>query len=152
MVLKMGALALLVGTARWQGDHIRLNTGRIRCKRIAQSLLFGFALFYTKAESWGFSEIASSVRTAVSRALADRTNVVMVRVNDETLRYLDMLVEADICKSRSESAAFLIAGGVKANAALYERISEVTEQIAELRRQLREIVRGEGEAAGEQAA
>jgi tRNA A37 threonylcarbamoyltransferase TsaD len=105
-----------------------------------------------KAEAWGFSEFASSLRTAVSRALADRTNVVMVRVNDETLRYLDMLVEADICKSRSESAAFLIAGGVKANAALYERISEVTEQIAELRRQLREIVRSEGEPAGEQAA
>ncbi len=104
-----------------------------------------------KAEPWGFSEIASSLRTAVSRALTGRTNVVMVRVNDETLRYLDMLVEADICKSRSESAAFLIAEGVKANAALYERISEVTEQIAELRRQLREIVSGEGRLAGEQA-
>ena len=105
-----------------------------------------------KGETWGFSEIASSLRTAVSRALADRTNVVMVRVNDETLRYLDMLVEADICKSRSESAAFLIAEGVKANTALYERISKVTEQIAELRRQLREIVGGEGKPAGEQAA
>ena len=105
-----------------------------------------------KAETWSFSEIASSLRTAVSRALADRTNVVMIRVNDETLRYLDMLVEADICKSRSESAAFLIAEGVKANSALYERISEVTEQIAELRRQLREIVSGEGKLAGEKAA
>jgi tRNA A37 threonylcarbamoyltransferase TsaD len=104
-----------------------------------------------KAEPWGFSEIASSLRTAVSRALTGRTNVVMVRVNDETLRYLDMLIEADICKSRSESAAFLIAEGVKANAALYERISEVTEQIAELRRQLREIVSDEGRLAGEQA-
>jgi len=105
-----------------------------------------------KAEPWKFSEIASSVRTAVSRALADRTNVVMVRVNDETLRYLDMLVEADICKSRSESAAFLIAEGVRAKTALYERIAEVTEQIAELRRQLREIVSDEVKPAGEQAA
>jgi len=73
----------------------------------------------------------------------------MVRVNDEALRYLDMLVEAEICKSRSESAAFLIAEGIKANTALYERISEVTQQIAELRRQLREIVSGEGKPAGE---
>jgi tRNA A37 threonylcarbamoyltransferase TsaD len=104
-----------------------------------------------KAEIRRFSEIASSVRTAVSRALADRTNVVMVRVNDETLRYLDMLVEADICKSRSESAAFLIAEGVKARTALYERIAEVTEQIAELRRQLREIVSEEERLAEEQA-
>jgi hypothetical protein len=105
-----------------------------------------------KAETWGFSEIASSVRTAVSRALADRTNVVMIRVNDETLRYLDMLVEADICRSRSESAAFLIAEGVKAKTALYERIAEVTEQIAELRRQLREIVSDEEKPVREQAA
>ena len=105
-----------------------------------------------KAESWGFSEIASSLRMAVSRALTGRTNVVMVRVNDETLRHLDMLIEADICKSRSESAAFLIAEGVKANTALYERISDVTEQITELRRQLREIVGGEEEPVGEQAA
>jgi hypothetical protein len=105
-----------------------------------------------QAEPWRFSEIASSVRTAVSRALADRTNVVMVRVNDETLHYLDMLIEADICKSRSESAAFLIAEGVKAKTALYERIAEVTEQIAELRRQLREIVSDEVEPAEEQAA
>jgi tRNA A37 threonylcarbamoyltransferase TsaD len=104
-----------------------------------------------KAETWRFSDIASSVRTAVSRALADRTNVVMVRVNDETLHYLDMLIEADICKSRSESAAFLIAEGVKAKTALYERIAEVTEQIAELRRQLREIVSDEVKPAGEQA-
>jgi tRNA A37 threonylcarbamoyltransferase TsaD len=104
-----------------------------------------------KAETWRLSDIASSLRTAVSRALADRTNVVMIRVNDETLRYLDMLVEAGICKSRSESAAFLIAEGVKANAALYERISEVTEQIAELRRQLREIVRSEGKPVKEKA-
>jgi hypothetical protein len=105
-----------------------------------------------KAEPWRFSEIASSVRTAVSRALADRTNVVMVRVNDETLHYLDMLIEADICKSRSESAAFLIAEGVKAKTSLYERIAEVTDQIAELRRQLREIVSDEVKPAGEQAA
>lgn len=104
-----------------------------------------------KAEPWRFSDIASSLRTAVSRALADRTNVVMIRVNDETLSYLDMLVEAGICKSRSESAAFLIAEGVKANTALYERISEVTEQIAELRRQLREIVRAEGKPVKEKA-
>ena len=105
-----------------------------------------------KTETWRFSEFAASLRTAVSRALADRTNVVMIRVNDETLRYLDMLVEADICKSRSESAAFLIAEGVKANTTLYERISDVTEQIAELRRQLREIVSGEGKLAREQVA
>jgi tRNA A37 threonylcarbamoyltransferase TsaD len=120
-------------------------------EQVAKDTAEGASASKTAAkEPWGLSEIASSLRTVVSRALTGRTNVVMVRVNDETLRYLDMLIEADICKSRSESAAFLIAEGVKANAALYERIAEVTEQIAELRRQLREIVSEEGEPIGKQ--
>jgi hypothetical protein len=73
-------------------------------------------------------------------ALQDRANVVMVRVNDDALRHLDMLVEADVTKSRSESAAFLITEGVKANQDLFDKISAITDQIAALRAQLRESV------------
>jgi hypothetical protein len=65
---------------------------------------------------------------------------VMVRVNDDALKHLDMLVEADITKSRSESAAFLITEGVKDNQELFEKIGNITDQIAELRAQLRETV------------
>ncbi len=64
----------------------------------------------------------------------------MVRVNDEALRHLDMLVETEVTKSRSESAAFLINEGIKANKALYDRIREITDQIMDLRNQLREVV------------
>jgi hypothetical protein len=64
----------------------------------------------------------------------------MVRVNDDALKHLDMLVEADITKSRSESAAFLITEGGKANQELFEKIGNITDQIAELRAQLRETV------------
>jgi hypothetical protein len=64
----------------------------------------------------------------------------MVRVNDDALKHLDMLVEADITKSRSESAAFLITEGVKTNQELFEKIGNITDQIAELRAQLRETV------------
>lgn len=79
-----------------------------------------------------------SLGKAMSEALRDRGNVVMVRVNDDALAYLDMLVDADICKSRSESAAFLINEGVKANDPLFDRIKTITDQIAELRAKLRE--------------
>jgi uncharacterized FlaG/YvyC family protein len=80
---------------------------------------------------------------ALGSALQDRANVVMVRVNDDSLSYLDMLVEADVTKSRSESAAFLINEGIKANEALFNKIREITDQIAALRSQLRETVRSE---------
>jgi len=76
----------------------------------------------------------------LGEALQGRGNVVMVRVNDEALAHLDMLVEAEVTKSRSGSAAFLISEGIRANEALFARISTITDQIAELREQLRQEV------------
>lgn len=81
-----------------------------------------------------------SLGKALSTALEDRANVVMVRVNDEALRHLDMLVEAEVTKSRSESAALLINEGIRANQALFEKIGEITRQIAELREHLRQAM------------
>lgn len=81
-----------------------------------------------------------NISKALGSALQDRANVVMVRVNDGSLHYLDMLVEADITKSRSESAAFLINEGIKANENLFNQIREITDQISALKAQLREAV------------
>jgi hypothetical protein len=81
-----------------------------------------------------------NISKALGSALQDRANVVMVRVNDDSLAYLDMLVEADITKSRSESAAFLINEGIKSNEILFNRIREITDQIAALKAQLRGTV------------
>ena len=83
---------------------------------------------------------------ALSEALQARGNVVMVRVNDEALVHMDMLVDAEVTKSRSESAAFLIAEGIKANQVLFDKIGSITQQIAELREQLRKEVKLEPEA------
>ncbi len=78
---------------------------------------------------------------ALSEALQGRGNVVMARVNDEALDHLDMLVEAEITKSRSESAAFLINEGIAANQELFGKISTITNQISELRDRLRQEVK-----------
>jgi hypothetical protein len=86
-------------------------------------------------------EKVGTVGQALGSALQSRGNVVMVRVNDEALRHLDMLVDAEITKSRSESAALLINEGIKSNPALFERISEVTQKIAALRSELRQSVK-----------
>jgi hypothetical protein len=85
-------------------------------------------------------ERVESLGKTLAGAMQDRANVVMVRVNDDALKHLDMLVEADITKSRSESAAFLINEGIKANQELFGKISTITDQIAALRAQLRESV------------
>ncbi len=91
-------------------------------------------------------DVLGMIKDALDTALAGRGNVIMVRVNDETLKAIDMLVEADVCKSRSEGAAFLISQGIKASSDLYEHISGITGQIAELKSKLREIVIGESKS------
>ena len=89
----------------------------------------------------------------LGEALQGRGNVVMVRVNDEALKHLDMLVEAEMTKSRSESAAFLISAGIQANQALFDKIGAITQQIASLREQLRkEVQLGDEEPAPEPEA
>jgi hypothetical protein len=91
-------------------------------------------------EAWKQVE---TIGMAVGDALQGRNNVVMVRINDDALAYLDMLIEADITKSRSESAAHLINEGIKSNQELFGRIKEVTEKIESLKAHLREVVKNE---------
>lgn len=87
-----------------------------------------------------FNKATESIGKAIDSALAARDHVVMVRVNDDSLKSLDALVQTGIFKSRSEAAAFLISEGVKAQAALFERISERIKEIERLRTELKGIV------------
>ncbi|MDA0770033.1 MAG: ribbon-helix-helix protein, CopG family, partial [Chloroflexi bacterium] len=56
----------------------------------------------TTAES-----IGDNIRDSVQGVRTNRDNVVMVRVDDESLGRVDELVEAGIVNSRSEAAALL---------------------------------------------
>ena len=87
-----------------------------------------------------FNRATESISQAIESALSARDHVVMVRVNDESLRRLDALVQSGIFKSRSESAAFLIGEGIKAQAILFESISQKIEEIERLRAELKSIV------------
>ena len=86
------------------------------------------------------ADFMSTVREAVSRALSNRENVVMVRLSNDALRHLDMLVESGITKSRSEAAAFLVNEGIRTSDQLFKRIEEITAQITALRQKLSAIV------------
>jgi hypothetical protein len=78
----------------------------------------------------------NSIVESLEAALTGRGNAVMVRVNDEALSKLDMLIEAGICKSRSESAAFLLQRGIDSSGPLFDRIQSVTSQITRMREDL----------------
>ena len=95
-----------------------------------------------KKESTGANvgKAINSFMESLEAALSGRGNAVMVRVNDEALAKLDMLIEAGICKSRSESAAFLLQRGIDSSGALFDRIISVTSQITRLRKDLLTVV------------
>ncbi|MHB8928223.1 MAG: ribbon-helix-helix domain-containing protein [Bacillota bacterium] len=81
--------------------------------------------------------------TKLREGLGHRANVVMVRVNEEVLEKLEDLVEAGIFKSQSESAAFLIQEGIKTQDALFQKITDHTKRIRELRQELKDLVNRE---------
>ena len=88
------------------------------------------------SKSASVGKALNSFMGSLEAALSGRGNAVMVRVNDEALARLDMLVEAGICKSRSESAAFLLQRGIDSSGSLYDRIVSVTSQITKMREEL----------------
>jgi hypothetical protein len=95
-----------------------------------------------KSAGESVGDALSSIMETLESALSGRGNAVMVRVNDDTLAKLDALVAGGICKSRSESAAFLLQRGIESSGGMFSRIEEVTDQITSLRHELLEWAKG----------
>jgi len=89
-------------------------------------------------------QVIGGIVDTLEVALTKRGNTVMVRVNDDALAKLDMLIDAGICKSRSESAAFLLQRGIDSSASMFGRIGEVTSKISQMRQELLDWVQTEG--------
>lgn len=102
--------------------------------------------------------IGQSIGESVDRALSSRQNVVMVRMNAESLCRVDELIEADIVSSRSEAVAFLVSEGIDARSDLFAKIREKVEEIRKAKQDLRDILREKpsgtqtGEAKRDEAA
>ncbi len=87
------------------------------------------------------THITEHLRNAIDSVYSCvRGNVIMVRVNDETVKRLDELVEVGLFKSKSDSAAFLIMEGVKAQKAVFDKISAKATEISELRKELKKMI------------
>ena len=116
-----------------------------RKKRLAQGIeiIADEAMSAATEALSGAASIGESLKDRLQEALSARENVVMVRLNAESLLRLDDLVEAAIVNSRSEAAAFLIGEGIKTRSNLFGRISEKTDEIRRVKRELHDLLEGD---------
>jgi Arc/MetJ-type ribon-helix-helix transcriptional regulator len=69
-----------------------------------------------------------------------RSNVVMVRLTDDAVSHLDLLVDAGLFNSRSEAAAFLVGAGIEANRELLAQTAKHGAEIKKVREELRHAI------------
>jgi predicted transcriptional regulator len=69
-----------------------------------------------------------------------RSNVITVRLDDETLQCLDELVSASVAQSRSQAASMLINEGINAKSALFHEIRKHIEEISNSRQRLQQTI------------
>ena len=80
-------------------------------------------------------------KTAANRQTRD--NVVMVRVDKDSLARMDELVEAEVVGSRSEAAAYLITEGIKARQSLFDAIATKVAEIRKAKDELKKLLEEE---------
>ena len=87
--------------------------------------------------------LKETIKSKTSGDRQNRDNVVMVRVDKESLTRMDELVEAELAGSRSEAAARLITEGIKARQGLFDAISIKVEEIRTAKEELRKLLENE---------
>lgn len=87
-----------------------------------------------------FNRVPETVNKAVERAMNVRDTTVLIRLSESSSDAIDTLVSAGIFKGRADAAAFLIDEGIKAQAALFQRIQDKLGEIEKLRDELRHSV------------
>ena len=87
-----------------------------------------------------FQQGGETIETAINAALSLRDNVIMVRINKESLAKIDELIDSGLFKTRSECSAFLIREGIKARSDIFGKIEEKINEIQRLKTELKDIV------------
>jgi len=101
-----------------------------------------FSEFGDQVETFAV-KTAESIKNAIDKALEARNTVLTIRVNDDSNKKLNMLVDSGLFRSRSESAAFLIEQGIKAQEPLFNKIANKLETIEKLKEELKKIISDE---------
>jgi hypothetical protein len=94
----------------------------------------------------GFDEIKAETTKlfklsgrAVAMTFQALTNRLLVHLDHETYRQLDLLVESGVAQDRHEAVLFLLSEGIKANRAIFEKVECANAQITSLQAQLRAL-------------
>jgi hypothetical protein len=87
------------------------------------------------------SRFFDSLGRAVAVTAQDLTKLMVIHVDDETREHLDLLVDAELAKNRHEAAVAMLNEGIEAKSELFDRIRRTKSQIADLRDQMRTLVR-----------
>ena len=88
-------------------------------------------------------EIKEKVLMQLDKELGGRSNVVMTRLNDESLKQLDALVEIELFKTRSEAVAFFINEGIQARKDLFSKVMPTVDKIKALKEQAKKSLETE---------
>ena len=88
-------------------------------------------------------ETIGAIRNKTAGSRQTRDNVVMVRVDKDSLDRIDELVEAEVVGSRSEAAAYLITAGIAARQTLFNAIAAKVDEIRKAKEELRKLLHDE---------
>ena len=66
-----------------------------------------------------------------------RQMVISVRLDDDSVQRVKQLIEAGVCKSRSEAVAFLTKVGIAARQDLFDKIEEKIQEIRNIREEIK---------------
>ena len=91
--------------------------------------------------------LKETIKSKTSGDRQTRDNVVMVRVDKDSLNHMDELVEAELAGSRSEAAAYLITEGIKSREPLFNAISAKVEEIRKAKEDLKKLLEEEHQGA-----
>lgn len=86
------------------------------------------------------AKFLDSLGRALITTAEDLSHLMLIKVDDETLENLDLLVDAGVAKSRRQAAVSLLDEGIQAKHAVFERIRRTKDQISELRKQMHSLV------------
>ncbi len=90
------------------------------------------------AAAAGVGNVRETVRNRIPTERQTRDNVVMVRVDKDSLDRMDDLIEAGVVGSRSESANYLITEGINSRQHFFDVVAS---KVAEIRRAKEELRR-----------
>lgn len=129
-------------------EHLLLALLRVE-ERTGSDLLRGLGVTYAAARDRILALLTEVPRDADAGPgrggeAGPKGNVVMCRLDDSGLAALDTLIEAGVCATRSEAAAWLIGAGIEARSGLFEQVAATVAEIRRLRGVAQDLARRAG--------